>query len=869
MLDLDQRNFTSDDFMATEQGEYYLYEVNHGSFARTGSDSLLQQSFGNDLFRKETLYLILGSDSGLFINYLCRRELPEASRYFFIEPDFLIDAIRERPGAPDEGVPEHVQLTTAARLFPSIGPDLWQRYLFRNRVQLIRSLGATDAYLETYANMWRDLKGFVSGQVWDAQARASMFVHRTVQLFNLGDNLIPAARMAGCLHGMTAVVTAGGPSLAGLLPWIKANRTRLALVAVSRTAGILIREGLTPDILVTLDPFESSYQVSHEMLALGERTLLVNGHHAYSALVEGWQGPKCYIGAPYPWQEAKADGNFVQWGPSVTNDALAITLEFGCTTVILAGVDLCYGPEGRTHTTGTAEGDIGPRLMKGDVFVTTNDGTLAETAHEFLRAADNVNGFAALARKKGQRVVNPSGQSVRLSHVEFLPLEQLDIPDPPLDAWSRLQAGLPRQDLDAQRRHCQAVEKELLNATAEVRDIRNLAAEALAANDRLHGKEGRTADPRQGMRIEKIERKIERHKVFERFLKTFGIRLFFQTIRVDAGAEWTDLDRDKYAGDYYGAYTKTADLVLAILNFALKRIRLRAEELKPKPNLERLLDYWSSDEVKELDAAEGLEKDGKQYFLEALTRSRFMHLRARPRAWQALRPDIAGQLPPDQATRLADLIQEQQRRTLEFAATRQEKLKQDLSLDKLTGRALEYFINRNRDGLERLQRGLGIHPDQDQAVQYRHLVEGYLAELGDDPDSALASYAAIDLPALREPALKRSLYIQLGRQDTDAALATLERLVRVSPFYLPYYADLLRITDQVPLAIDLFTGYLQRCPFDLHTMMKLGVLYHQIGAKESAEWVLSHVLSRQPNNRAAAQLLAELKPELAAEPTET
>jgi hypothetical protein len=851
MLELDSKTLSASDFMSTEFGEHFLYEVNHNTFTKIGADSVFRRTYGKEFNTPETLYLFLGSDSGLLINHLYKGELPEASRFVFIEPDTVIDAIRQRPGKPSE-YDERILLTTASDFMASIGQDLWQRYLLRNRIRLIKSIGATDAHLEIYASMWRDLKSGLSGQTWDVQARASMFVHRTVQLFNAPDNVIPAMRLTGCLHGATAVITAGGPSLTQCLPWIKQNRDKIALITVSRVSGILIKEGLTPDIVVTLDPFESSYRVSQDMLELGDATLLVNGHHAFSALVEGWSGPKCYIGAIFPWQENNTSDNFVQWGPSVTNDALAIALEFGCSDVILAGVDLCYSPEGKTHAAGTAEGDIGPRLMSGDTFVTTNDGTVTETSHEFLRAAENVNGFAAMAAKKGQRIVNPSAHAIKLPHVEYLPLNDIDLPAPRKTAWQSIDALLPMANINVLKHHYGMLKKELRKAAAEVREIKHLATQALEHNKKLHAEGDSQNDKLHGAKIEKIERKIARHKVFERFLKTFGIRHFFATIRIDSEVEWSEEDKKNYADNYYQGYTKTADLVLEILKFSLQRIRIREEEIKPHPNMNLLLDYWNSDETC------GRGKLGGNAFLQTLGRSRFMHIKARPRAWRAMFADTYEQLPEQTRAQVDQLVEEQQKISEQLWVHLLDKLKSELPLDKLPGRAQEYFGNRDLDGLQRLQRGLKIHPHKEEAQQYRHLVEGYLAELENESDAAFEHYEAIELDNLREIALKRSLYIQLGREELDEALLILKALSEMSPFYLPYYADLLRIDGQVERAIDVFTAYLKRCPFDLHTMMKLGMLYFQIGAYESAEWVMQHVLSKQPENAAALETLDKI-----------
>jgi hypothetical protein len=64
MLELEPQNLSVDDYMPNQFGEYFLYEVNHNTFAKIGADAIFKRTYGKNLDAKESLYLLLGSDSG-------------------------------------------------------------------------------------------------------------------------------------------------------------------------------------------------------------------------------------------------------------------------------------------------------------------------------------------------------------------------------------------------------------------------------------------------------------------------------------------------------------------------------------------------------------------------------------------------------------------------------------------------------------------------------------------------------------------------------------------------------------------------------------------------------------------------------------
>ncbi|MDZ4261240.1 MAG: tetratricopeptide repeat protein, partial [Pseudomonadota bacterium] len=73
------------------------------------------------------------------------------------------------------------------------------------------------------------------------------------------------------------------------------------------------------------------------------------------------------------------------------------------------------------------------------------------------------------------------------------------------------------------------------------------------------------------------------------------------------------------------------------------------------------------------------------------------------------------------------------------------------------------------------------------------------------------------------------------------------------------YARFLALTGDVTEAIAAYTRYLQEYPGDLDTMLELGILLSDVGAREAAESALGHIRDTDPNHPAGEKLTQILK----------
>lgn len=829
-------------FIVTPHGDEILYEVNRDSFDRIGSDALFRQHFG-ELFRAEdTLFVIVGTDSGLLTRWILHKPLPAGSRFVFVELSGIVDAVASR--LPDQADSQRLAVITPDQWATLEQPFRYQEYAYINRVRLVASLGALDAYLPDYRMLHQTVEQAVDRlqhAVRD-QLGSQVFIRRQIE--NLADNLQPAEHLRGRLAGHTAVILGGGPSLDQVLPWVREHRDRLVVFAVSRIARQLLAHRLTPDIMVSIDPHAVSFDVSKEMLRLDPDTLLINAFHVSPLLLGQWQGTALYGGNRYPWQTRREEQNLAAAGPTVTNTALAMAVQLGCAQVVLAGVDLCYSREGHTHASGSNERLAGPQLGAVGNRVETNGGWLADTDAPFALAVELMGQQAAHAREQGCRIINPAPGAARIPHVDHCPLAAIELPGGLPPARDTIARHLPVLDSDARCRVLQDSAAELARVNGRLRSMLKLTEQALDCNDALFGRNGRDADFRYKKRMDKIERRLDQEfQDLSPVVKSFGAAGFLRLIRPDREREWSDDELEALGRNYYRIYGESIRQLLDHVEAAQARVAARLEEEADSPDLARLFAQWRRDDTP-----------------------------GRARLLQARRPELADRLSAEQQAQLGELQQAFERVLDDQDTAQARRCRAQHVLAPVRSKLLVLRQRQDSGELARLAEQLGKQ-DSAEAGELQALALGYLAEIQDQPTQALAHYSRILHAAadqlgegLREQphnprledALRRMSVITLQQGDTANALMVLDVLAAMSPVYEPQYADLLRLSGRLQDAVNAYTDYLQKVPGDLSTMLKLGRLFQDAGVVDSARWAYGYVLEKDPDNKAARGLLQDL-----------
>ncbi|KIH77495.1 Protein of unknown function DUF115 [Geoalkalibacter ferrihydriticus] len=815
-------------FLTNRFGDRYLYEVNRSVFDQVGSAAVYQKYFGEDFFKPNHLYIVVGTDSGVLLRHVKKRPLADGARYLFVELPSVVEALRAEGDLED--LPRHIQVVSLENLWAQAEAFQLQNYLFLSAVKLRDSMAAMDANLTEYRDLSDHLREQFQAMEWATRGGLGCRDFVVRQLENLGENRIPAIHLKGKFTGKTAVILGGGPSLDEILPWVKEHQDEIAILAVSRVSRRLQEFGLVPHFVFSVDPHDVSFDVSREMLHFWEKTLFVNSYHVSPKLLGQWRGRSVYVGDLFPWAGGANPPNLHAPGPTVTNTALSVAIDMGFSQIVLAGVDLCYSKSGITHAKGSFESEIGPRL-NNILTVETNGGWRAETGPDYHKAIEVLDQQAAIALNAGCQVINSALGAAKMSNVKFAPVEEITLNPFERPIFSELLEILPVDSSQERLVHYHLVRKELERTKLQLEIIKELSGEALYCNKGLFGKIGKKANYQYKRRMDEIESRL--NSEFEDLIllvKKFGILEFLNVTRLSDEKDWTDKEIEETADIYYGAYKNSATRLIGLINVALERIDTRQTEENSNPSLEVMSEIWRRDSQP-----------------------------GRVNIWLDRYADQAEVIAFYQ--KLIDaLIFEFDSMLNKTDLDSKIKLREALSLAPVRGKVLRLFRSKNTEGLRGVIESLEGHSDQEVAGSLCALAKGYLDEIEQDLSSALAHYQELigeHFTPITEDALKRIASISLKNGQIDFAKLALECLASAVFIYKSQYADLLKTLGEHQAAADLYVDYLERAPSDLSVLLKLGQLYRTMGAEDAARQVFEMVLGQDPVNAAAAKFLTE------------
>lgn len=812
-------------------GEHYLFAINRNLFQGTDASTVFRSYYGEYLFEEDAFYIIVGTDSGLLYQYIKSQGVPKGSRYLFLEtPEVL--ALLEDMDDPNGDI----VVSTGEDWLAQADEMKIQKYAYMGRLGLRRSLGVVHGHYSGYPPFWREIKAVFDGYLKNVLVLLNVRPFINCQIVNLAENQIPATCLIDSFKGKTAALLAGGPSLDELLPWVRQNRENLLVIAVSRISHSLLEANIQPDIVASVDPLEFNLNVCIDMLEFQKGTLLVNNYHLSPNLLASWGGPKVFTGLRYPWEtplQPECLGEAV--GTTVTNTALDIAVKAGVSQIILGGADFCFDQKGYTHAIGTAEHKMGsmPRLC--DQQVKTNDGKMADSVNAYVDSGKTIDLQAQVAAKQGCRVINPAPGAMRLQNVEHLSLDEIHIE--PLDKPARetLINVVPLTDKNTRNKIYNEELGEVDRVMKELKTIKKLARKGMSYNSQVRSKKGvsgeahnQKIDSVNANKVNRIEEQLSKnYTATVELIKVYNLIRLTSILRLELGELDDDIQNNKI---YFKALIDTSNDLLELLRSARARILSRLEEEKPQPNIQRMLDQWRKDK-------------------------------------QPGRAILWGQQHETQVNQLSS-EQQQVLRTYQdsFDGTVEklgkdyiEAIEKDTDLDGTAGRAREYFLCQDENGLLRTLASLETHKDQKQAKQFIPLLQGYYAELNNKRAAAIDAYQKIIEGPVYLDALMRLFAIYSTTENWNSALETLKSLSEVSTTYSSMYADLLYSNGDIDTAVETYTEYLLNNPDDLVAMMKLGKIFQQCKSSEGVEWTMSYILGKDPNNHTAQKILDDMR----------
>jgi len=820
-------------FITNSFGDRYLYSVNRNTFNNVGSDTLYNICYGDTLFRKYHLHIIIGTDSGLFINYVLKHDVPPGSRFLFIELDEVYQVLEEEGVLND--LPDHVMVSTKERWTEDALLFKIDDYIYIESALLHESLAAADAYLIEYRELLWTINLDFASLVYNIRVAVGNAVFIQRQLENLTENRLNFSKhLEDRFKGKTAMILAGGPSLKAAIPWAKRNRDKVVIIAVSRICTQLLQENLVPHIIVSVDPHKVSFDVSKDMFSFADSSLFLHLYHVTPLLLGQWRGRNVFGGPLMPWQSGMNEDTLTYFGPTVSNTALSFATYMGFSQIILAGVDMCHSREGYTHSDGSNESKVGPKLGHVSNKVETYGGWDAETIQAFVGGLSAMELQIQISRQRGCKVYNCALGAAKVPGIEYRSLEEFQIPEADEPVEKLLARLLPPETAESRITHYRCVKKEIETIRTALQEILKLTKDALKCCDGLFGRNGVKADFKHKLRMDKIEEKLDgKYRKLTGLVKLFGLKSFLNIVRApEQEADWSNEQIEEVTLHYYRTYEKSTVYFIETIDEVLMRIEARIEEETEPPDFKMLSELWKRDNQP-----------------------------GRTLVWHQNHPGCAERLGEVNRASLKELEEEFAAILLEEETTQLANIQKSHDIASVRSKAILLFKRKEAVELEALAQGLATYHDQEKALPYLHLVQGFLAELRDEHDKATEFYQAllVDPPhPATEDALKQIAALALDRQDVENAVLALDCLSQISPVHLPLYGDLLKIINRYEDAFNAYNRYLTLVPNDIGIMMKLGIFCKEAGIREIAEDFFHRVIEKDPRNNAALALLAEL-----------
>lgn len=156
------------------------------------------------------------------------------------------------------------------------------------------------------------------------------------------------------------VVIAAGPSFDHVVEQVRQWQGEKTLIAVGTIYRRLLAEGIRPDYVVVMDPYETTYK-QFEGIEEREIPLLMN-ILSHWKIARNYQGPKytmCVEWDGCGLMEYAKENEYPIWlsGGTVTALAIEFAIQYHAKAIYLAGVDLAY-PAGVSHAMGTNQRSI-------------------------------------------------------------------------------------------------------------------------------------------------------------------------------------------------------------------------------------------------------------------------------------------------------------------------------------------------------------------------------------------------------------------------------------------------------------------------------------------------------------------------------
>ncbi|ABV85372.1 motility associated factor glycosyltransferase family protein [Shewanella pealeana] len=812
-------------FFVNDFGEYYLPSVNRNTFKKIDSNTIFKQTFKDEIFQEDRLHIVIGTDSGLLLNYILMNGIPSGSKYIFIEPAAVLDILNINIDAKFQ---QQVKLIEIEEFAKQLANDEYDLYLIKNQYITHNSMASCDGIVEEYNTIIYNVQKQLTNLHY---ARNRLVRHKDFliqQLRNIADNQYPASLLRNRFEGKSCIVIGGGPSLDEHMEWITKNYNQLFIITVSRVAAKLSKANIPAHIIVSIDPHDISFEANIDTMALAQESLLINSYHINHRILSQWQGSSLYVGPRIPWSKADSD-NVSSVGPTVTNSAVRIAIELGFSTILLAGADFCHSSTGASHAKGSVEADAGLNHSRIDEWVETYAGNKAETPVELLGAAQTLQIEAA--NHPTVNIINLSIDAAKLEGVNYQAAETVNLMT--TDMTPKQVLDLIETLIEDKSLYLDNMLTDLQLSTESLSDINKLSLQAIDLNLEIKSVSVSSKKYRNiANKISRIEEQIDnQHGKFSYLVKEYGYVEFAKFLTTKESKHWTADEMQKMTHLYYEAFKCLTEELLGYITDATNIIKTRQLELIKNVNLAELTRQWEQHNqpgrvhiFQKVRTELGLSYDDTHECLTAAKANYHTQLTAKTHSYFSMK-------------------------------------KTNSSLHNTLAKITDLYKSKNSAGLQQLFHSIEPMIESDSLAQRLfYLAKSYVFILKEDNMAALSELQKIDEINQTEVILKQMIALASELQIIDVTVQSLAKITAFSNEYLPLYAHALTIQGDNIQAINTYLDYLDVMPNDTKVRLSLGIFLLKIGQVDGAITCFKQVLTVDINNLSALSYLKQLVP---------
>lgn len=798
-------------FSENQWGEKFIEEINRTDFSCLKSTDFFDERFDADISKDNTLFLVLGCDSGLLLPYLKQHATGRGSRIVVIEHDDiyplvaneyrgLLTADEKNRASSDVTISLHSHSTWVEEVF-SGSETPW---LLGGKIELVESHSSSSDYSRLYMPILQAIKRSIEERVNEVSGTLSNKVFTTLQFKNAADNITPLKQDLDFGIDKVAVVLGGGPSLDLHLEWVKENRHKLFILSVSRIAKKLQEHDLKPDLLVSVDPQTFSYEVCKTGVLWAD-VPLVHNYHVSSELLQQWQGPTFYLGKKLPWLSVKdIVGNVTSSGPTVSHTAILVAANLGFSQILVTGVDMCYSQSVSTHAQGSPEQMIQQMPSLCNTQVETYSGRKAGTSIALKSCAVALENIGAMLNEAQPVLFNMSFEAAHCPSIPYIDFLDVKLPSNKPDFSLSNQPNEPESAHD----ELTALATELKVARHAFTKMRTLSTDAKKHVAGMHSDESAANKQKHASKLTRTRKQIQNdYSAYLTAILGNDVAGFAKTTSPIDFADMKPEELIEWGQKYYELIEVGAKSMIKNIDELQPRITLRQDELNADVDIRELAKRWREDR----------------------TPGRIM--RWKQRYWQNVKPKDRAWV-QRAIGKFRTTLNE-----LDSSATNRLHEKNQ-NIDNVLRSLVFLSESRSQGELEAIESKLDAKQWPYSAL--KKYTAGLVCELEMDVVSTIANFqSTIDICSqqlqenthpltsmqrLLEDCLVRMTSAYIGIKDYPSAMSTLGMLSEMLPSYVVSYAKILGLCDQKEFAVQLLETYLELYPANKKARLLLTTL---------------------------------------------